>query len=244
MTMPVQHKIWIFAPEHQYVMPYMDRQLSPHYELHYEIDNIDQLYMAVMISSVEIYDVTSGKSYNELTSIDPESPWNQLERRFTSICNKRGVTPVILRCAPIVGTGMNGPVMDLVKSLNRGLARHISPAPETLISLVHAVDLPKVIWELTYVLPKNVKSPIIYNVTDGVDTDVDDLIEALAHRLNDKRISTVKRRWARLLMGSAIYRYLTTTLTFSNSQLMEAIQYTPTIVTDYLLTHIYDHDSL
>lgn len=240
----VKSNIWIFAPQSQYVMPYMERCLSPYYELCSEEDGRDRLYMAVMISSVQIYDVTSGTSYNELTPIDPESPWNYLEQRFISICDRRGIPPVILRCASIVGTGMNGSVMDLVRGLNRGLVRHILPATGTRRSLVHAVDLPEIIRELANVLPKDEKSPVIYNVTDGVETDVDYLIEALAHRLNDKRISTVKHRWSRLLMGSANYRYLTTTLTFSNARLMNEIQYIPTVVTDYLLTHTYDHDSL
>lgn len=237
-------RLWLFCPGSSFVLPYFERHLGSRYDIDTSPDGHTTADHAIMISSVDIYDVDRGTGYNELTPIYAESPWNSYERHFTDLCLKAHVTPVILRCAHIVGTGMTGPVMNLVKALDKGIARHITPPTETVISLVHAVDLPVITDMLLQAQQAGTGTAQIYNVTDGQQTDTDALIEALAHRLNDKRIASVKRRWARWLMGKTIYRFLSTTLTFSDDRLHNAINYQPTAVTNYLLTHIYDHDSL
>lgn len=235
-------RIWVHAPGHQYVMPYFERELSDNYVVVTDVDR-QAVDAAVMVSSTDIYGLDKGLDIDEMTPIDAESPFNHLERVFIERCRTEGLCPVILRCAPIVATGMTGKVMTLTKALYRGIARHLIPACDTVMSVVHAVDLP-VIARMLAECHRADSKPRIYNVTDGTQTNIDDLIEALAHRLDDKRIGALKRRWARWLMGRRLYHMITNSLTFDDTKLRRTIDYKPTVVTDYLLTHVYDHESL
>lgn len=170
---------------------------------------------AVMISSTDIYDVTEGRDYAEDTRLKSDSPLVRDEAMFADFCSRHALSCLILRAANIIGTGMTGLPMRMARGIARGTLMHIRNNSATL-SVVHALDVARLSIELQ-------DAPGIYNLTDGRDTTVDDLIDALAHRLNDKSVGTLRPRWARWLYGRRYYDRLTRSLTFDDSSVLSVL---------------------
>lgn len=240
---PVIPKTLIYCPESAFLAPYMGAEFGHDsvfvckilpQELPADIAN------AVMISSTGIYNVQGGKHVSEDTSLDTSSQFAGYETEFKHFAEQYGLPYVILRCANIVGTGMNGFAMRLARGIDNGLLFHIR-GNEAEISVVHAVDVAAVAHKLI----DSVADGRTYNVTDGNATPIDRLIDALAHRINNKNVMTVSPKIARLLYGKSYFQQMTTTLTFDSARLMEATQgMCMHDVCDYLMTHVYDEDSL
>lgn len=205
----------------------------------------------VYVSSVDIYGRTEGTDYGEATVPAPETIVGRSKLRAEEVvsewCGKHGVVLTILRCPPIVGTGMEGWLRSLVNSIYRGTYHHIDDETSR-ISLVHAVDVARAIVDL---------APIggTYNFTDGVDPTRHDLAEAFAFRLQNKRIYTLRSRRARLMAriadfipfvgsGTAKLAERYRSLTFSNAKVAGVLGWRPNSVTEYLRTHNYDENSL
>lgn len=170
---------------------------------------------AVMISSTDIYDVTEGRGYDEDTPLKADSPLAHDEAMYADYCRRRDLPCLILRPANIIGTGMTGLPMRIARGIARGMLMHIRDN-DAAISVVHALDVARLSVELQ-------SAPGIYNLTDGHDTTVDALIDALAHRMNDKNVGTLRPRWARWLYGRRYYRKMTSTLTFDDSRLRRVL---------------------
>lgn len=197
---------------------------------------------AVMISSTDIYDVTEGNGYDENTPIKADCPTARDEAMFAEYCRRYDLPCVILRAANIVGTGMTGLPMRMARGIARGTLMHIQGNAETAISVVHALDVARLSFALQ-------SAPGIYNVTDGSATTVDALMDAFAHRLSDKNVGRIRRRWARWLYGRRYYERLTHTLTFDDAHLHQTLAQlgadTPMIhVVERLNTHVYSQDDI
>jgi len=205
----------------------------------------------VYVSSVEVYGRTEGEGYTEETIPAPESVVGRAKLRTEEVlaqwCTERGVKLTILRCPPIVGTGMEGPLRSLVNSIYRGTYHHIDDETSR-VSVVHAVDVARAIVDL---------APIggLYNFTDGVDPTRHDLAEAFAFRLQNKRIYTLRARRARMTAriadfipfagyGTAKLAERYRSLTYSSDKAAALLRWRPNSVTDYLRTHNYDENSL
>ncbi len=205
----------------------------------------------IYVSSTEVYGAEEGVEINENREPEPTSAAGksklEAEETLRRWCGSRGVCLTILRSPAIVGTGMRGMLRRLVNSIYRGNYHHIDDETARL-SVVHAVDVAHAM-----VLLQGIAGT--FNITDGVNPSRHDLIEALACRIGNKRVYTLRAKRARLfarvcefipLSGygrkSLAERYRT--LTFDNSRLMRAIDMKPTPVTDYLKTHDYDSYSL
>ena len=200
--------------------------------------NIDA---AVMLSSTDVYDVTEGSGYAEDTTLKADSPLVRDEVMYADFCRRRDLPCLILRPANIVGTGMTGLPMRMARGIARGTLMHIRDNSATL-SVVHALDVARLSVELQ-------EAPGIYNLTDGRHTAVDALIDALAHRLGDKRVGTLRPRWARWLYGRRYYGILTRSLTFDSSAVRSALtaagRSTEMIdVIQRLNTHRYGQDDI
>lgn len=231
---------FIYAPGQAFLAPYFERELAK-YDVIFCPEALPEVptaaEAAVMISSTGIYDVKQGENFDESTEVDPNSEWVAHEAAFRVFCTNNSLTCTILRASNIVGTGMNGFAMRIARGIARGTLMHII-GNQARISLVHAVDIPAVarrVWQ----------SGLIVNVTDGCATPLDELVSALAYRINDKKVFDIKPRWARLLYGRQFYSELTTTLTFSNvrcERLTDGMPMHP--VCEYLKTHVYDDESL
>jgi len=143
--------------------------------------------------------------------------------------------PVIV-CTNIVGTGMTGFPMELARRIANGTYYHIADN-EARLSTVHAVDVARAV---ALVIGK----PGVYVLTDGENPTYTDFAEALAWRIKQKRILTLKRSWARWLMSSKLRRKITSDCVIDGSAFMEQFGFKPSRVTEYLRTHVYDDESL
>lgn len=228
--------IYIYAPDSRFVLPYIEREL-PEAVL---TDSAADADLCVMLSHVDVYGRNEGEGIDE--SAVPLNPvWRERERSFLAIAPDG----MILRTADIVGTGMNGFPMELAKAIASGRFFHF-PDNKAHRSVIHASDVARVIAAFVHGgIPEGER---IYNVTDLDNPTIHDIAEALAFRMNNKRISTLStgpQQWmGRKWYGRKLYGLYTTTLTFSGERLRDAIHFEPVAVTRYLRTHVYDHDSL
>lgn len=143
---------------------------------------------------------------------------------------------VTLRSDVIVGTGMTGMAMEFARRIARGTYCHVKDC-DGRISAVHAVDVAKAV-RLT------LGSRGEYVLTDGVEHSIHDFAEAIAWRINQKRILTCKRRWARWLLGRRMLEYITTDHVLDGSEFASKFDFQPNDVCSYLRTHVYDDESL
>lgn len=197
----------------------------------------------VMISSTEIYRPAAGQWLDEEAPVDESSPWHEAERRF--MADNEGRACVIVRCAPIVGTGMTGAVRRLAEDIWRGTFFHF-PGNEARISVVHAVDVAAAVKELS---ERRFDGGVhIFNLSDTIDPLFHDLAEALAFRMDNKRISTLSTRpqqWlGRVLYGRRKYESYTCPQLVRAVKIREYLSSEPTDECAYLRTHAYDENSL
>lgn len=223
---------YLFTPSSPFVRPYFER-LMPDYRL---TDEPAEAISAVMISSTDIYDVESGDNFNELTPIKQDSEWAEAERTFSETCAAAGLQPTILRCAPIVCTGMTGWPREMAEKIYRGTYLGIS-GNEARRSVVHAVSLPDAAFGV-------LNSGETFNVTDTIDPTVPMLADAFAWRIAQKRIFSLKPKWYRLIFGKKKLDVASHTLTFSCEKLRSRSDFNPVSTVDYLKTHVYDENSL
>ncbi len=234
-------KILIYAPGKEFLMPYLNRVLSPAKIV--GLDDTAGAEMAVMISSCDVYGEGEHIGVGEETAVDTSSVWYMDEEKFRKAVVS--LPAFILRCPNIVGTGMTGYPAELAASIWRGLFFHF-PGNEARLSTVHASDVAELVGILASKEPE--EGVYIYNVSDGTDSMLHDFVEALAYRMRNKRVSTLSTRpqqwFGRKVYGSRYVKY-TTTRTFSSERLRAAFpEFHPHEVTEYLRTHVYDETSL
>lgn len=204
----------------------------------------DDAAAKVMISSAEIYRRQPDAWLDEEAPVDTASPWYEAEQRF--IAANKGKECVVLRCAPIVGTGMTGTVRRLAEDIWRGTFFHF-PGNDAHISVVHAVDVARAVKALSDIEFDGADVQI-FNLTDTVDPMLHDLAEALAYRMNNKRISTLStkpQQWmGRIAYGRRKYEQYTRPQLYRSAKIRQYLDFEPTDVCAYLRTHVYDDNSL
>lgn len=224
--------LFLYTPNAEFVRPYFDRLMSE-----YRItDSAENASAAVMISSTDIYDADNGSNFNELTPLKQNSPTADAENHFITVCRDNGLTPTILRCAPIVGTGMTGMPRQLAGQIYRGTFIALQ-GNEARMSLVHAVSLPDAARIA-------IGRDDIFNVTDSTDPTLNDFADALAWRISQKRIFSLPLKWYRLFFGRKKTESVCRSLTFSCEKLRSAGEFKPVAVVEYLKTHVYNDASL
>lgn len=142
----------------------------------------------------------------------------------------------ILRCPNIIGTGMTGFPMELASAIAGGRYYHV-PGSECRLSTVHATDIARAV-------AITLDAPGDYTVTDLSDPTYDALADALAHRINDRRIYTLKKAWARLVMPRSLWRRVNRNDLWNGREFADKFNFSPTPVTEYLTSHVYDDESL
>lgn len=219
-----------------FLLPYIRRELSD-CEIITRFGDVRPDY-AVLLSDTDIYaDVSGATDIDETAPLDESSDYALREKAFRDLCAQNGLEYTVLRLSNVVATGMGGFPRRLVQGIARGTFMHIE-GNEARLSTVHGVDV-AVAVRLTLGLPA-----CVYNVTDAVDPSLFDFAEALARRLNGKRIFRVKAKWARWLIPASVRRRQMSTKTFSSLKLRRTVPFEPHSVTDYLTTHVYDDASL
>lgn len=223
--------LFLYTPQADYVRPYFKRMMD---EYHIA-DTPDNANYAVMISSTDVYAVSEGENFNELTEVK-DCQTLEDEKHFTGLCHGAHIPPTILRCAPIVCTGMQGWPRTLAEKIYRGTFIALKDN-DARRSVVHAVSLPDA---ARAVLGRDE----VFNVTDCQDPTVNELAEALAWRMSQKRIFLLKAKLLRFLIGKKGVQEAGRSLTFSCEKLRSSGNYNPVAVTEYLKTHVYDEKSL
>lgn len=142
----------------------------------------------------------------------------------------------VLMCMNTVGTGMTGLPMDLAQGVGSGRYFHIL-GNKAKVSVVHATDVARAV-------ALSLGDGGRFFISDGEDPTFHDLAEALAIRLNNKRILTLKPWQAKWLMPASMRKMVTTDDTADCSVFASKFDFHPTPVTIYLSTHIYDESSL
>ncbi len=205
--------------------------------------------MALMVSSTDIYGPGCPLQADEDTPVDSSSEWAARERDFSRAAGAMHLVPVILRCPDIVATGMTGFPRKLAEAVYRAVYYKF-PGNEARRSVVHATDIGRVAAALASGgLPQTSgRETLIYNLTDGTDPLIDELAEAFAYRMGNKRISTLSTRpqqwFGRKVYGERRYASYTTSRTFSSARIALDLAFRPTGVCNYLRTHVYDENSL
>lgn len=143
-----------------------------------------------------------------------------------------------LVCPNIVGTGMTGFPMEMARRVANGTYYHIE-GNEARMSTVHAVDVARAVEIIIG------RAPAVYVLTDGANPTYDEFAEALAWRLNQKRILRLKPSWARWIMNRNLRRIITSdSVVPDGERFINEFDFKPNIVTEYLRTHVYDDESL
>lgn len=229
----------------EFIRPYVQAALEAGTLVHTVFPDADAPDVAVMLSTTDVY--APGKPTvlaGENSAVDPAHPRVKAEQDFLAECACRGIRGVVLRCAPVVGTGMDGFVRNLASDIWRGIFFHF-PGNDTRMSVVHATDVAAAIRKIAE--GADVAHGTVLNLTDGANPTLHDLAEALAFRMNEKRISTLSTRPQQMIgrwLYGPKYRAWTTERTFDGSAACRILGLTPTPVCDYLRTHTYDETSL
>lgn len=235
-------RLSVTAPNGSFLLPYI-RQAMPE-TIIVGAEDLDTADAAVMISGDAVYGPGMLADADERHPLDNDSDLFRAEKQFTEACVRAGVPGLILRCAPIVGTGMTGFMHQLAAAIWRGTFFHF-PGNDARISAVHATDVAKAVRLWT---EKETLSPAIYNLTDGEHPTIHDLAEALAYRMKNKRISNLSTRFqqiaAKLIYGQKRFSAYTTSRTLDSRAVESAFDFKPTPVCSYLRTHVYDEASL
>lgn len=197
---------------------------------------------AFFISDTEIYDCHPDEWADEDAPLHSGSPLREAEKAFMSKAHQAGCRAFILRCAPIVCTGMQGRARRLLNDIYRGVFFHL-PGNEARLSVVHGTDVAAAAAFLT----SSDGEGGTFNLTDADHPTIDDLAEALAYRLDNKRISTVStkpQQWfARLVYGGRRLDDYTVSALVSSAKI-EGMGFAPQAVCSYLPNHVYDDASL
>lgn len=228
----------IYIPNRDFILPYIYKELGSRVN---DVRND----IEIMLSSTAIYPAPC-ENADEAAPVDSACEWFRLEKEFTDKAVAKGRKTLIIRCGEIIGTGMNGFPGRLARMVWRGTFFHF-PSNETRLSCIHASDVAALLGQLmTEGVPADF--PTVVNLTDGCDCTIHDLAEALAYRMNEKRISTLStgpQQWlGRLLYGKKLMSELMQTRTADSSLLRSLTGFNPVPVCTYLREHVYDETSL
>lgn len=202
--------------------------------------------LRIFISSTDVYGAGTGENLDETTPVNPQSEALKAEKEFLDSCAADSAKGIIFRCPNVVGTGMGDFPRYLVQSIYRGFLFHI-PENEATLSSVHAAGI-ALAAKQAMENPQMFDHAQVFNITDGCEHSFRDFADALAYRLDNRRISTLRSRWQiwlyKLFVGRANYDKFTGTLTFSNKKFAELGFGDQPDVCQYLRTHVYDENSL
>lgn len=155
-------------------------------------------------------------------------------------------TASVLRFPPaVVGTAMEGPIRTLAEDVASGRFMHVRKLPYPRIQVVHATDLADAAVRLAMASAP----PGQWLIDDGETPGIDQLADALAHRMNNKTVMTFPWPfWARLLRIGREWRLIHFDENSGETQppsFAAEFDFKTHPVCTYLLTHDYDSpDSL
>ena len=212
----------------------------------------------VVVSSTAVYGLSSGENIDETAPVRPADNASRhlasIEDRVKERCKATGAMCTILRPADVVGTGMEGFTGRLARDVNNGSYMHVK-GNEAQRSIVHAIDVAKAVRAVAEKAGDDCIEGV-YNLTDRSGATIEQLADAIAYRLGNKRIfaTGLKAAKALALLGDITLGALpwsrkklkarTTTLTFNSFAISKHTTWEPMSVTEYLKTHKYSEDDI
>lgn len=204
----------------------------------------------VFISTVQVYGKIAGENIDESCELHPITEYGKSKRDaenyLSQWCFEHGVKLTILRPVAIIGTGMKGSLRAFVNMIYRGYYYHIK-GNQARRSVVHAVDVADAIEKVASVGG-------IYNLSDNKHPQINDLADAIAFRLGNKRIGVLSPKLVKFLccigditggilpVTSKRLSQITETLTFNSDLISTVVDWHPNDVVNYLRTHNYEED--
>lgn len=220
------------------------------------IDNTKPKHV-VVVSSTAVYGLSSGENIDETAPVRPADNASRhlasIEERVKKRCKATGAICTILRPADVVGTGMEGFTGKLARDVNNGSYMHVE-GNDAQRSIVHAIDVAKAVRAVAEKAGDCGEG--VYNLTDRSGATIEQLADAIAYRLGNKRIfaTGLKEAKALALLGDITLGALpwsrkklkarTTTLTFNSFAISKHTTWEPMSVTEYLKTHKYSEDDI
>lgn len=212
----------------------------------------------VVVSSTAVYGLSSGENIDETAPVRPADNASRhlasIEDRVKERCKATGAMCTILRPADVVGTGMEGFTGRLARDVNNGSYMHVK-GNEAQRSIVHAIDVAKAVRAVAEKAGDDCIEGV-YNLTDRSGATIEQLADAIAYRLGNKRIfaTGLKAAKALALLGDITLGALpwsrkklkarTTTLTFNSFAISKHTAWEPMSATEYLKTHKYSEDDI
>lgn len=141
----------------------------------------------------------------------------------------------------VVGTGMRGPLMEMARSISRGVYYHLK-GDEMRVSVVHAVDVARAVA----LVASGVCPPGAYILSDGHDPLVSEVAEGLAFRLGQKRVYTLPPRvfrWLAMIGVAKSADFGRPCPLVGYRPLIDAVgEWKPVNTVEYLKNHDYGND--
>ena len=211
----------------------------------------------VVVSSTAVYGLSSGENIDETAPVRPADNASRhlasIEERVKERCKATGAICTILRPADVVGTGMEGFTGKLARDVNNGSYMHVE-GNDAQRSIVHAIDVAKAVRAVSDKQDSIIEG--IYNLTDRSGATIEQLADAIAYRLGNKRLFSIGLKTAKALalLGDLTFGALpwtrkklkarTTTLTFNSFAISKHTAWEPMSATEYLKTHKYSEDDI
>lgn len=196
----------------------------------------------VFISSVSVYGQESGIDINENFSLKAKDPYGlskiAAERLITEWCLKNDVVCTILRLPLLVGKNPPGNLGAMCKAIDRGYYFNIGGG-KARKSMVLVEDVATFIPQVAAVGG-------IYNLTDGIHPDFNELSNAISKQKNKKPPLNIPFFIAKILgvvgdvfrnklpVSSSKIKKITCDLTFDDSKARKLLGWNPKSILDYL----------
>lgn len=192
----------------------------------------------VFISSVSVYGLIKGESFDETTPLLANDPYGkskiEAEQILKDWCKEHNVTYTILRLPLVVGDKPPGNLDSMIKGIKKGYYFNIAGG-KAKKSMVLGSDIAKYIM---------IASEIggIYNLTDGYHPTFKDLSNIISQNLGKNNVLNMPYYLAIIFakigdligdffpINSAKLSKITTTLTFDDSKACKAFGWKPTPV--------------
>lgn len=205
------------APGREFLLKYFDRAFDR--RITENIDDADEKHGYVILGA--------------------DQPVSDEIIEFINNAESKGIKITQLRVPYVIGTGMEGTMLTLARRVARGTQMQIRD-DKTLWSVIHAID----VAGAAQVIAQAADTTAEY-VISAPPVTVNDLVDALSHRIKNKRIGTMSPRWARLWYGKELHTLLTSDNVVDTSAFTARYpDFRFVNPAEYLRTHDYDDDSL
>ena len=178
----------------------------------------------------DIYDII----YDDSTT--PDTTLAIVREGEENAIDKKVINTLLITPDTIIGTGMNGIGRQLAEGIARGRLYHIK-GNETRVSVIHATAIAQAARMAA-------ATPGRFVVAEAEPVSIDTLIEALATRINGRRVYTIGPKWSKWLMSADLRKLTTTDRVTLPDFTTHFPDFAPTPACEYLTTHDYSDDTI